>query len=424
MTRDALGDVLIRSVRRALGRTARAPLDRFAEYLPLDGPTLVAGPRAEHDPSLDADPRLVVLMPHLRLSKMSGGPNTILQITARLLPRGVRIRYVGAFGPLEPSADAVREHIRQVTGVEAAPGSIDLVDGSAPGAVLRLGAGDVMFATWWPTAHVAEAALSVVRAREFVYLVQDFEPGFYPWSTKYALAAATYGMPMRAIVNEPLLLDYFQAERIGRFADAASDVTSFMPAVDRTLFAPGTRGGGGTRRLVFYTRPRNPRNLFELGLRVLRTAVAEGVFDGGEWEFLAIGHELIDLPLSDRHVLRAVPWLSYGEYAAFLGRSDVLLSLMLSPHTSYPPLEMAAAGGRVVTNTFGVKTAAALVAISPAIHAAAPELRPLVAALRDAVGTMTSDGTVPPTSLPSTWDEAMRDVVPWLHRTIAELSGR
>src|SRR6478672_7034398 len=81
----------MRGLRRVVGRTGgTAPQDRFAAYLPLDGPVLVGGPRPVHDPRLDADPRLVVLMPHLRLSKMSGGPNTILQVTARLLPLGVR----------------------------------------------------------------------------------------------------------------------------------------------------------------------------------------------------------------------------------------------------------------------------------------------------------------------------------------------
>lgn len=413
----------MRVVRRAFGRPGAGRPDRFTEYRALDGPVLVGGPRPEHDPRLDADPRLVVLMPHLRLPKMSGGPNTILQITARLLQFGVRLRYVGAFGPLEPGDPAIREHIHRVTGVEADLGAVDLVDASAPGAVLRLGAGDVPFATWWPTAHVADAALAVVRAREFVYLVQDFEPGFYPWSTKFALAAATYSMPMRAIVNEPLLLAHLRAERIGRFAAGGVDpgVTTFMPAVDRTLFAAGPRGGGTPRRLVFYARPRNPRNLFELGLRALRAAVADGVFDDGEWEFLAIGQDLVDLPLSDRHVLQALPWLSYEAYAAFLGEADVLLSLMLSPHTSYPPLEMAATGGHVVTNTFGVKTADALGAISTAIHAAPPEVGPLVAALRDAVGSIGAPHVTGPLALPATWDEALRDVVPWLHRTIEEL---
>jgi O-antigen biosynthesis protein len=411
-------------IRRVLGRSHQPPPSRFAEYLRLDGPALVGGPAPRHDPRLDDDPRLVVLLPHLRLDRMSGGPNTIFQVTARLLPLGIRIRYVATFGPLDPDAETVLAHLRRVTGIEPASGSVELVDASAPGAELRLGAGDVPFATWWPTAHVANAALDFVRAREFVYLVQDFEPGFYPWGTKHALAAATYAMPMRAIVNEPLLLEHLRAERAGRFGSFVPDleVTSFMPAVDRTVFLARERSADAPRRLVFYARPRNPRNLFELGLRALREAVGQGVFDRDEWEFRAIGQELVDLPLSDRHLLRAMNWLPYDDYARLLGEADLLLSLMLSPHTSYPPLEMAVAGGLVVTNTFGVKTAKALTEISPAIRAAAPEVGGLVAAIREAVETIERrERPSAAAVLPGSWDEALAGVVPWLKQTVEEL---
>ena len=415
----------LRAIRRLVDRRRPVAAIPFAEYGALDGPTLVGGPRPRHDPGLDADPRLVVLMPHLSLGRMSGGPNTILQTTARLVPLGVRIRYVATFGPLDPSEAAIRAHIRQVAGIDVDSSAVELVDASGPGAELRLGAGDVPFATWWPTAHVARAALDVVDAAEFIYLIQDFEPGFYPWSTKHALAAATYAMPIRAIVNEPLLLEHLRREQVGIFGaeDLARRIVTFTPAVDRELFARRDRPAEARRRLVFYARPRNPRNLFELGLRVLRVALAEGVFDGEEWEFRAIGQTLAPLPLSTTRSLEPVPWLSYPDYAAFLGESDVLLSLMLSPHTSYPPLEMVTAGGLVVTNTFGVKTLEALAALSPAILAAPPEVDALVDVLRQAVsrsGTA-DDARGPATSLPPSWAEALREVGPWLHETIAAI---
>ena len=415
-----------RSLAARLPGSSRTTRDPFAAYRSLDGPELVGGPVPGRDPGLDDDPRLVVLMPHLTLSRMSGGPNTILQITARLLRLGVRLRYVATFGGLDPDPAALRRHLEAVTGAEVDPGAVDFVDASAPGATLGLGRDDVLFATWWPTAHLANAALPLLRAREFVYLVQDFEPGFYPWSTKYALALATYDLPIRAIVNEPLLLDHLRAERVGRFEASAAEghVATFMPAVDRDRFARRPRPAGAPRRLVFYARPRNPRNLFELGLRALRAAAAEGIFDGAAWEFRAIGQELDDLPLSGRHVLQATPWLSYEDYAAFLGEADVLLSLMLSPHTSYPPLEMAVAGGSVVTNTFGAKTSTAMTAISPAIRAVPPDVGSLVTALREVVasGPPTADRRSA-AGLPNSWDEALREVVPWLHATIAELRG-
>jgi beta-1,2-rhamnosyltransferase WsaF-like protein len=363
---------------------------------------------------------LVVLLPHLNVDRMSGGPNTVFQITARLLQAGIKLRYAATTGPLAPHPDALRDHIQRITGIEAPPEAVQFVDVSARGAVLDLGSDDVLMATWWRTAHMAKACLGVVRAPEFIYLVQDFEPGFYPWSTKSALAEATYNLPIRALVNEPLLERYLRQVSTGRFESADFSAQTFMPAVDRAVFARRDRSPGTPRRLVFYARPRNPRNLFEIGLRVLRDAAAAGVFDGGSWEFLAIGQELPDLPLSSRHVLKAQPWLRYEEYGALLGSSDVLLSLMLSPHTSYPPLEMAAAGGLVVTNTYGPKTSAALAEISPAIRAAAPEVEPLVAALREAVAEASTPRSSP-VALAATWDEALREALPWLAQQVLEL---
>jgi O-antigen biosynthesis protein len=233
-------------------------------------------------------------------------------------------------------------------------------------------------------------------------------------------------MPIRAIVNEPLLLDHLNGATPGLFGDRDVDRhTTFMPAVDGTVFRPGPRGS--PRRLAFYARPRNARNLFEIGLRALRLAAGRGAFDADDWELLSIGQQLPDLTISDRHVLRNVGWMGYEAYGSFLGSVDVLLSLMLSPHTSYPPLEMAVAGGIVVTNTFGVKTAEALAAISPAIRACAPDPGALAALLveiaREPVERASSGGNdrlaVP--GIPATWDDALAETTAWLDGTVAVL---
>jgi hypothetical protein len=354
---------------------------------------------------------------------MSGGPNTVFQITARLVGEGLRLRFVATSGPLRPDPDALADHIHRVTGVDTPADSVAFADASAKRATLDVGRRDVLVASWWPTAHLANGALAHLDAAEFIYVVQDYEPGFYPWSTKSALAEATYAMPMRPIVNEPFLETFLCERGIGRFGEGTMRPATFLPAVDRSVFRPRRvdRAPGAPRRLVFYARPRNPRNLFEIGLRALRQAAADGVFDAGSWEFVAIGRELPDLPLSARHVLRAQPWMSYEAYGELLGSSDVLFSLMLSPHTSYPPLEMAATGGLVVTNTYGPKTAEGLAAISPSILAAAPDVDALVAALRRAAtAPMPSAAEV---QLPDTWDDALAEIVPWLSAQVRELRG-
>ena len=418
------------AVRRAVGGRTRpaASDDPFAAYRDPAGPVLVSGPTPRHDPSLDDDPRVVVLLPHLDVDRMSGGPNTVFQVTGRLAGEGLRLRYVATSGALRPSPAAVLDHIRGVTGVDLPDDAVTFVEASRGRDALPLGRRDVLVATWWPTAHLAHAALAHIDAREFLYVVQDYEPGFYPWSTKAALAEATYAMPMRAIVNEPFLGSFLEDRSVGRFGDQAAPRITFMPAVDRHVFRPRpeARAAAAARRLVFYARPKNPRNLFELGLRALRQAVAEGVFDGAPWEFVAVGQALPDLPLADGVMLRAAPWMSYEAYGELLGSADIVLSLMHSPHTSYPPLEMAAAGGRVVTTTYGPKTSQALAAISPSIHGAAPDVGSLVEALRSVAGTTPVAATPVGTTalaVPGTWDEALRDVVPWVASQVRELRG-
>lgn len=64
--------------------------------------------------------------------------------------------------------------------------------------------------------------------------------------------------------------------------------------------------------------------------------------------------------------LGKIPW---SDYPGFLSKIDLGLSLMYSPHPSHVPLEMAAAGARVVTNRFGPKD---LSALSPAILSCDP----------------------------------------------------
>src|SRR5689334_5585717 len=311
------------AVRRAIGGSSppAARDDPFAGFRDPAGPVLVSGPTPRHDPSLDGDPRVVVLLPHLDVDKMSGGPNTVFHVTARLAGEGLRLRYVATSGALRPGPAAVLDHVRRVTGVDLPEDAASFVEASRRRDALNLGRRDVVVASWWPTAHLADASLAHIDADAFLYVVQDYEPGFYPWSTKSALAEATYGMPMRPVVNEPFLATFLEERRVGRFEDDGASRRTFLPAVDREVFRPRpeARSASGERRLVYYARPKNPRNLFEIGLRALRAAVDQGVFGDGPWSFQAIGQELPDLPLAEGRVLRSTPWLSYEAYGELLG---------------------------------------------------------------------------------------------------------
>jgi O-antigen biosynthesis protein len=407
---------LRRRARRLIGRSTGTSSgsgrqrDAFAAIRRLDGPGLVPGHPVAID-VVEAFPRrLVVLIPSLEIHKLTGGPNTALNLGAEVAARGVPVRFVATHGGVG-AEDDLATHVQSLLGADGGhlPVSFESVAGSRS---LSIGRDDIVLATWWPTAFVAQDAVQATGAAEFLYLVQDYEPAFYPWSTSYALAQQTYAMPMRAIFNTSLLREHFVAGRIGRFAEAPAGAISiaFEPAIDGRLFRPLPHAG--PRRLLFYARPGKARNLFELGIAALRRAVAEGAFEG-DWEFWAIGEQVPELELGSGAVLRPMPWRSIAGYGELLGTSDVLLSLMLSPHPSYPPLEMAAAGGTVVTNTFGVKTAAALARLSPRIAAVPPTVASLAAALADAARRPRL-GDAPAMALPATWHESLGAVVDWI----------
>lgn len=90
---------------------------------------------------------------------------------------------------------------------------------------------------------------------------------------------------------------------------------------------------------------------------------------------------------------------------------------MLPPHTSYPPLEMAACGASVVTNTFANKDAERLTGYSPNMIPAAPTVESITAGLLEAAARVDDlharrDGSR--VDAPASWEEAFAPVLPTL----------
>ena len=80
--------------------------------------------------------------------------------------------------------------------------------------------------------------------------------------------------------------------------------------------------------------------------------------------------------------------MSLEEYKNLLPEFDIGLSLMMSPHPSIVPLEMAAAGMLVVTNTYANKTAECLRDISTNIVPAEPTIEGVEQSLIMAVNSI------------------------------------
>lgn len=238
------------------------------------------------------------------------------------------------------------------------------------GRTVPVGADDCWLTTAWWTTYSAQR-LAAWQQEQFgtagrlINLIQDFEPGFYPWSSQFALALGTYRPNQDvAVFNTGLLADYFELQGLAyqrRFVFEPTLNEGLRLALADVRANPQPR----QRRMVVYARPSTPRNAFELLCEALRVW---GWSDpaSAQWEVVAAGELTADLDLGP-FTLRALGKLDLPAYAQLLSTSAVGVSLMVSPHPSYPPLEMAAFGMGVVTNRFANKD---LAGFSPNIHSA------------------------------------------------------
>ncbi|MDN7509520.1 class I SAM-dependent methyltransferase [Burkholderia multivorans] len=215
---------------------------------------------------------------------------------------------------------------------------------------------DEIFVTtsWWTTRSVRQ----VCAPSQIVYLLQEDERMFYSFGDERLRCAETLSDPdITIVVNSKILFNHLTSGP-DALANVATNGTWFEPSfpfladiVDRRQTAPGQK-----RRFFFYARPNNARNLYWRGLEVLVTSLKDGTLDPLEWEFHFVGKDMPDvvLPHNIRPYLhRNLPWQNYVE---LISSMDIGLSLMDTPHPSYPPLDLAATGAIVVTNQHGCKT--------------------------------------------------------------------
>ncbi len=360
----------------ALRREQRAPRDR----------SVVADMRKTPAFSLAMSaptPALTMLVPSLNPSEIFAGIATAIDLAAGIAARGHRVRLIATDLPVA-SPHASRAFVLgrlPPQAARAAADRIEVICGLRQQSITAHPR-DVLLATAWWSAHLAHRLISEARLHQqmFYYLIQDFEPGFYPWGAAYAGAEESYRMNFEPIFNTTLLREDF-ARRGYRFA--GPEALTFRPSIDIAHYAdpPRPKRGTGPRRLALYGRPEVERNMFPLAIEALSGLIEHLGLTPEDIEVVSVGLHHAPVLLPNKVALHSLGKLPFEAYPGWLREVDVGLSLMFSPHPSHPPLEMAASGVRVVTNSFGPKD---LSQFSPAILSVPPEAEALIEALRHA----------------------------------------
>lgn len=312
-------------------------------------------------PSRNTRPRLNLLIPTVNPEQTFGGVATALKLFnewANALGGDFDRRIVATLAPIT-SAGA-----RSLPDYDKLPceASLDLAARQLVDAHdrqlgrLDLRAGDAFVATAWWTACQAED-LGQAQRRYFgalaplIYLVQDDEPYFYGWGSKYALARSTYdpGVADLLIINSEELYETFVSKP---GTPRAFCLPYAMNAGVESALRPGLPR---ERLLLVYGRPSVERNAFGLVCDALCLWQQRDPIRASRWRILFLGQSYDPAhhyPVQNAEVMGKV---SLEDYGLLLSRASVGVSLMLSPHPSYPPLEMARAGVATVANAYGVK---------------------------------------------------------------------
>ncbi len=315
--------------------------------------------------------RLNLLVPAVSQKHVFGGIETALQLFDRLRHHfdHVRIVVTDESEPA-PRPEAYYGTWPIVNMADESPATNHIVAaGSRWAQTLAVAPEDYFMATAWWTAHNALALMDWQEHqwpgeghRRMIYLIQDFEPGFYPWSTRYLLAEATYSHPNRtiAIINSQYLSDFMTAQGHSfHFREIVHPRLHPALAAFRARHAIFSK----ERILLVYGRPGTERNAFSLIVATLKLWAMKTPRPT-DWRILAAGEDFTPIDLGFGCQLLSLGKLTLESYADLLSRTAVGLSLMVSPHPSYPPLEMAAFGARVVTNRFANKN---LSSVTPAL---------------------------------------------------------
>jgi GT2 family glycosyltransferase/predicted SAM-dependent methyltransferase len=235
--------------------------------------------RAAHDANLaPRAPRTVNwFLPDID-SPFYGGINTVLRLADHLArTNGVESRFVFWSAPNEPffrSAIAAA-----FPGLANVP--IEFHDASRA-SLARVSEADAAVATLWATAY--SVAQFPHTGRRF-YMIQDFEPMFYPAGTLYALAEESYRLGLYGICNTEHMLDLYETRYGGKGM-------SFQPAVDASVFHAEGRVFERTLHepatVFVYARPGHWRNCWEMAsiaLEELKAKLGDRVriITAGSW---------------------------------------------------------------------------------------------------------------------------------------------
>ncbi len=210
---------------------------------------------------------------------------------------------------------------------------------------------DIFIGTsWWNSIVTKE----INQRKHYIYIIQEDEKIFYPNADEHVMIDRIFhDTNMIPVINTHLLYQYF---KINNYEHIANKGIYFEPAFvgrkkqGKKFSEPNIKNRKA--RLFFYSRPNISRNLFYTGLELIDSAINLGILKAEEWEIFFAGQDGPEIIFWQKIKPKYLGKLNWQDYLSFLNSVDLGISLMIAPTPSYPPIDLAAVGGVVLTNKY------------------------------------------------------------------------
>ncbi|MGN6366218.1 rhamnosyltransferase WsaF family glycosyltransferase [Asticcacaulis taihuensis] len=304
--------------------------------------------------------RFTLLLPTLNPEKVFGGISSAIRLfreMAAKLGDDVDYRIVSLNEPVDiPAMSTVPDFTLLSLGAHNTELPRTVMDASGvKEEALPIRQNEVIMTTaWWTTVlgfRMKDMQKLVFGVdKPIVYLIQDHEPDFYGWSSRYSMAQSTY---MRehdtiAVINSEELTEF--CSKRYKFRETLC-MTYRVNETLRSHFVDKVK----EKTILIYGRPSVARNAFETLMDGLCLWQQNNPTIARDWNIISLGETYPISRASHVSNLSVLGTVSLAEYADLLSRASIGVSLMISPHPSYPPLEMAEAGLYTITNTYDGK---------------------------------------------------------------------
>ncbi|MBC2704929.1 hypothetical protein [Desulfobacula sp.] len=309
----------------------------------------------------DSRPRINILVPSINQEHIFGGISTALLFFDRFAGfTRIRKRIITTDTMPDAEAAVLFNEYKIMSCTEDSRYDNEIVGfGDRHGKTIPVGENDCFIATAWWTAFHAQKIIRWQQAtyakpvKKMIYFIQDFEPGFYPWSSRYALSDSTYHFeyPQVAVFNSSMLHTFFKDNHYEFDIEFV-----FEPVLNEKLKKglDDTRSFNKKKQILIYGRPSVDRNAFSSIVEAFKVWVWQQP-DVHDWQLISVGEQHPDIELGNKMILSSIGKLPLEGYVDVLRESAVGISLMVSPHPSYPPMEMAMFGIGVISNTYANK---------------------------------------------------------------------